>query len=78
MGNLNFIYPEIFICLSIIFLLLLGVFKKESTNLVYNLSTVTLLGTLALIVNYPINSESSLFNFSYKIDYLSTYMKILT
>ena len=28
-NNLNFIYPEIFISLSIMFLLLLGVFKKE-------------------------------------------------
>ena len=30
--NLNFIYPEIFISLSIMFLLLLGVFKKNSTS----------------------------------------------
>ncbi len=29
MDNLNFIYPEIFISLSIMFLLILGVFKKK-------------------------------------------------
>ena len=30
MNNLNFIYPEIFISLSILFLLVLGVFKKKA------------------------------------------------
>ena len=51
--NLNFIYPEIFISLSIMFLLLLGVFKKNSSSLIYNLSIVFLIFTLALIFNYP-------------------------
>jgi NADH-quinone oxidoreductase subunit N len=37
-----------------------------------------LLIALALIFNYPIETELSLFNESYKIDYLSTFMKILT
>ena len=45
-NNLNFIYPEIFISLSIMFLLLLGVFKKESSGLIYNLSIVFLIFTL--------------------------------
>ena len=76
--NLNFIYPEIFISLSIMFLLLLGVFKKESSNLIYNLSIVFLIFTLALIFNYPPQSNVNLFNDSYKIDYFSSFMKILT
>jgi len=76
--NLNFIYPEIFISLSIMFLLLLGVFKKNSSNLIYNLSIVFLVFTLALIFNYPPQSNISLFNDSYKIDYFSSFMKILT
>ena len=76
--NLNFIYPEIFISLSIMFLLLLGVFKKESSSLIYNLSIVFLIFTLALIVNYPPQSNVNLFNDSYKIDYFSSFMKILT
>ena len=50
-NNLNFIYPEIFISLSIMFLLLLGAFKKESSGLIYNLSIVFLIFTLALIFN---------------------------
>ena len=76
--NLNFIYPEIFISLSIMFLLLLGVFKKESSNLIYNLSIVFLIFTLALIFNYPPQSNVNLFNDSYTIDYFSSFMKILT
>ena len=77
-NNLNFIYPEIFISLSIMFLLLLGVFKKESSGLIYNLSIVFLIFTLALIFNYPPQSNVNLFNDSYKIDYFSSFIKILT
>ena len=78
MINLNLIFPEIFISLSIMFLLLVGVFKSRSSNLVYNLSIISLLVSLALILNYPIDTNIFLFNNSYKIDYLSSFMKILT
>ena len=78
MDNLNFIYPEIFISLSIMFLLVFGVFKSNSTSLVYNLSIIFLVITLTLILNHPIEKEINLFNESYKIDYLSFFMKILT
>jgi len=78
MDKLNFIYPEIFISLSIMFLLILGVFKKNSSNLINNLSVLTLIGTLVLILNYPIDSNLEIFNGSYKIDFISSYMKILT
>ena len=78
MDKLNFIYPEIFISLSIMLLLILGVFKKNSSNLINNLSIVTLIGTLVLIFSYPINTNLDIFNGSYKIDYMSSYMKILT
>ena len=76
--NLDFIYPEIFISLSIMFLLLLGVFKKNSTSLVYNLSIIFLIFTLALIFNYPQQSNINLFNDSYEINFFSSFMKILT
>ena len=78
MDKLNFIYPEIFISLSIMFLLILGVFKKNSSNLINSLSVLTLIGTLVLIFNYPIDSNLEIFNASYKIDFISSYMKILT
>jgi NADH-quinone oxidoreductase subunit N len=59
-------------------LLIIGVFKKNSSNLIYNLSIISLLICLALIFNFPINENIELFNNSYKIDYLSSFMKILT
>jgi len=77
MINLNFIYSEIFLCLAIMTILLIGVFKKNSSYLIYNLSILSLFACLALIFSFPINTNVELFNNSYKIDYLSTYMKIL-
>ena len=78
MDKLNFIYPEIFISLSVMFLLILGVFKKKSSNLIVSLSVITLIGTLVLIFGNPIDTNLSLFDGGYKIDYMSSYMKILT
>ena len=77
MINLNFIYSEIFICLAIMILLIIGVFKKNSSYLIYNLSILSLFICLALILNFPIYANVELFNNSYKIDYLSSFMKIL-
>tara|TARA_Y100001970_G_scaffold178219_1_gene217070 strand:- start:3423 stop:4838 length:1416 start_codon:yes stop_codon:yes gene_type:complete len=77
MINLNFIYSELFLAISIMSLLIIGVFKKNSSNLIYNLSIMTLLICLALIFNYPIDENINLFNNSYKIDYLSSFMKII-
>ena len=78
MENLDLILPEIFISLSIMFLLILGVFKKNSALLIYNLTTVTLIILLALLLNLYQVSELSIFNNSYKIDKLATFMKLLT
>ena len=78
MENLELILPEIFISLSIMFLLILGVFKKNSALLIYNLTTVTLIILLALLLNLFQVSDLSIFNNSYKIDKLATFMKLLT
>jgi len=78
MTNIDLIFPEIFLSLSIMFLLILGVFKKNSENLVYNLSVIILIILLALIVNLFSINESFIFNESYKIDNLSSFMKSLT
>ena len=51
MDNLNLISPEIFISLSIMFLLIFGVFKKNSENLIQNFSVGILLITAILIIN---------------------------
>ena len=78
MNNLNLIIPEIFIILSILFLLIFGVFKKDSSNIIHNLSIIFLFVTLLLIFNNPFENNISLFNGSYIDDYLSSFMKSLT
>ena len=78
MDNLNLVFPEIFISLSIMFLLIVGVFKKNSSNFIYNLTIISLAVTLAIILNHPLEDEVLLFKESYKVDFLSSFMKILT
>ena len=79
MENLHFILPEIFISLSIMFLLMLGVFKKESSGLIHNLSLIALIITSVIVFNETIEIEKIfLFNGSVVIDYLSSFMKIIT
>ena len=77
MINLDLVIPEIFISLGIMFLLIFGVFKKNSSELVYSLSIILLLIILALCFNLRTVNDVYLFNESYKIEYLSTFMKIL-
>ena len=78
MINLDLIFPEIFLSLAIMLLLMIGVFKQNSERLVYNLSTIILLILLALVINLFSITETFVFNNSYKIDSLSTFMKTLT
>jgi len=78
MNNIASILPEIFISLSIMFLLLLGVFKKNSSIIVHYCALVSLLITGVLIFNESLNQNIMLFNDSYVVDKLSSYMKILT
>ena len=70
MNDLNFISPEIFISLSIMFLLILGVFKKNGSTLIHNLSIGLLLITVILILNNPLDTAVTLFGNSYVIDNL--------
>ena len=78
MMNLDLIFPEIFLSLAIMLLLMIGVFKQNSERLVYNLSTIILLILLALVINLFSITETFVFNNSYKIDSLSLFMKTLT
>ena len=79
MDNLHLVLPEIFLSLSIMFLLILGVFKKNSFYLIHNLSLIVLLITAVITFNETtsINKEL-LFNQSVIIDPLSSLMKIVT
>tara|TARA_B100002051_G_scaffold266089_1_gene292808 strand:+ start:5159 stop:6574 length:1416 start_codon:yes stop_codon:yes gene_type:complete len=78
MMDLDLIFPEIFLSLSIMFLLMIGVFKKNSEKLVYNLSIITLIIMLALVANLFSHNETLIFNESFKIDILTSFMKSLT
>jgi len=71
------ILPEIFLSLTIMFLLMLGVFIKKSFNLVYLLTILGLIFTIALVLNQP-DEIIKIFNESYIIDRLSIFMKVLT
>tara|TARA_Y200000002_G_scaffold375621_1_gene378222 strand:+ start:485 stop:1903 length:1419 start_codon:yes stop_codon:yes gene_type:complete len=79
MLNLELLLPEIFLSLSIMFLLILGVFKKNSSKLILNISLVALTVTAVIIFNETLSIiEILLFNGSIIIDYLSSFMKIIT
>ncbi len=79
MINLELILPELFISLSIMFLLILGVFKKNSSKVIINISAIVLLITAVIIFNETHSvGEIKLFNDSFIIDYLSSLMKIIT
>ena len=75
--DIYYVIPEIFISLSLMFLLLLGVFKKNGSSVVYNLSILILIISIPIILNVPSTPELLIFNESYKIDYLSSFIKIL-
>ena len=79
MSNLELVFPEIFLSLSIMLLLIIGVFKKNSSNLIQNISLIVLLVTAVITFNETLDiEETSLFNNSVIIDYLSSFMKIIT
>ena len=79
MENRNLVLPEIFISLSIMFLLVLGVFKKDSSKITFNISLLVLLITSIITLNetFSIN-RVTLFNNSVVIDPMSSLMKIIT
>ena len=76
--DLDLILPEIFMSLSIMTLLMIGVFKKNNTQLVFNLSMLSLFVTSILIFNLSSVDKAFVFNNSYIIDNISNFMKILT
>ena len=79
MENLNLVLPEIFISLSIMFLLVLGVFKKDSSKIIFNFSLFTILITTTITINETFSiTRETLFNESIVIDSMSSLMKIIT
>ncbi len=79
MNNIELIFPEIFISLSIMFLLIFGVFKKNSSKIIHNISLLILFITTLITFNETLSVDpTNLFNESIVIDYLSSFMKIIT
>ena len=77
MINLNLVFSEIFLSLSIMIFLIIGVYKKNSSTIVYNLSILSLIIILVLNFNLFNFKETLLFSNGYSIDALSTFMKFL-
>jgi NADH-quinone oxidoreductase subunit N len=79
MENLNLALPEIFISLSIMFLLVLGVFKNDSSKIIFNISLLVLLIASIITINETYSTDRvTLFNNSVVIDHMSSLMKIIT
>tara|TARA_B100000963_G_scaffold360185_1_gene390100 strand:- start:364 stop:1773 length:1410 start_codon:yes stop_codon:yes gene_type:complete len=74
--NLNIIFPEIFLSLSIFLILMIGVFIKKSFNLVFNLSSIIIIITMLIILGRP-NIEEKIFLESFTRDPFSNYFKVL-
>ena len=75
-NNLNILLPEIFLTLSIFSILMIGVFLKNSFNLIFNLSSIIILITIIIIFNRP-NIEEKIFLDSFTRDAFSNFFKIL-
>ena len=75
-NNLNILFPEIFLSLSIFTILMLGVFIKKSFNIIFNLTSLIIVITVMIILSNPDN-EVKIFLNSFTRDAFSNYFKIL-
>ena len=76
MENFNLILPEIFLALSIFFILMIGVFFKNSYDLVTNLSYIVLISLILIIFN-SFETSGRLFENSFTSNSFNNYFKIL-
>ena len=75
-NSLNIMFPEIFLSLSIFSILLIGVFKKKSFNLIFNLTSLIIIFTILIILTGSNNVEK-IFLDSFIRDSFSNYFKVL-
>ena len=75
-NNLNILLPEIFLTLSIFSILMIGVYIKKSFNLIFNLTSLIIILTIAIIINSP-NNEEKIFLESFTRDSFSNFFKVL-
>ena len=76
MQTIIYILPELFLSLSIMTLLIVGVFVKNSFKIVNSLTILCLVFAVALVLNQP-QETTKIFNNIYLIDKFSMFMKIL-
>ena len=76
MNVIQFIIPEIFLSFSIFVLLMIGVFLKNSFEIIYRLSILVIISILLIIFTGNID-YAKIFNESFVIDTFSSYSKIL-
>ena len=74
--NLNIMLPEIFLSLSVFSILMVGVFIKNSFNLIFNFTSIIIVVTISIILTSPSNEEK-IFLDSFTRDTFSNYFKIL-
>ena len=77
MQTIIYILPELFLSLSIMTLLILGVFIKKSFKIINALTILSLIFGIVLVLNQP-QDVIKIFNDSYIIHELSIFMKVLT
>ncbi len=75
-NNLNIMFPEIFLSFSIFTMLMIGVFIKKSFNIIFNLASIIIITTIAIILSNS-NIEEKIFLDSFTRDAFSNYFKIL-
>ena len=75
-NNLNILFPEIFLSLSIFLILMIGVFVKKSYNFVNNLSLLSLIVVILIIFNGE-NLSIKIFSESFVRDSYANFIKIL-
>ncbi len=76
MNILNIILPELFLSLSIFSLLMIGVFLKNSFNLIFKLSLLTLILLSLILINSDILSVK-IFKESFITDSFSKFIKLM-
>jgi len=76
MNTITYILPELFLSLTIMILLMVGVFIKKSFKLVNFLTLLSLIFAIALVLNQT-DVYIKIFDGAYIIDKLSIYMKVL-
>jgi len=75
-NNLNILLPEVFLSISIFSVLMIGVYFKNSYNLVNKLTLLILISCLLIIINSS-NEINLAFSDSFKSNSFTNFIKVL-